>query len=180
MSGNHERHSLGISEYDNPYPDSEGFMKKMQLASMVGGGALVLAVAGAFWANTPAVAGPTITVYKSPTCGCCASWVKHLEDSGFDVSVRDTEALQAIKVEHGVGDHLASCHTALVDGYVVEGHVPADDIRSMLESRPDIVGLAVPGMIVGTPGMEVAGQPAQPYQVLAFDREGRATVYANR
>ena len=155
-------------------------MKKMQLASMVGGGALVLALAGAFWANTPAVAGPTITAYKSPTCGCCVSWAKHLEDSGFDVRVRDTEALQAIKVEHGVGDHLASCHTALVDGYVVEGHVPADDIRSMLESRPDIVGLAVPGMIVGTPGMEVAGQPAQPYQVLAFDREGRATIYANR
>ena len=155
-------------------------MKKMQLASMVGGGALVLAVAGAFWADTPAVAGPAITVYKSPTCGCCALWVKHLEESGFDVSVRDTEALQAIKAEHGVGDHLASCHTALVDGYVVEGHVPAVDIRSMLESRPDIVGLAVPGMIVGTPGMEVAGQPAQSYQVLAFDREGRATVYANR
>ena len=155
-------------------------MKKVRLASMVGGGALVLAVVGAFWANTPAVAGPAITVYKSPTCGCCALWVKHLEESGFDVSVTDTETLQAIKVEHGVGDHLASCHTALVDGYVVEGHVPADDIRSMLESRPDIVGLAVPGMIVGTPGMEVAGQPAQPYQVLAFDREGRATVYANR
>ena len=155
-------------------------MKKVRLASMVGGGALVLAVAGAFWADTPAVAGPAITVYKSPTCGCCALWVKHLEESGFDVSVTDTEALQAIKAEHGVGDHLASCHTALVDGYVVEGHVPADDIRSMLESRPDIVGLAVPGMIVGTPGMEVAGHPAQPYQVLAFDREGRATVYANR
>ena len=155
-------------------------MKKVRLASMVGGGALVLAVVGAFWANTPAVAGPAITVYKSPTCGCCALWVKHLEDSGFDVSVTDTEALQAIKAEHGVGNHLASCHTALVDGYVVEGHVPADDIRSMLESRPDIVGLAVPGMIVGTPGMEVADQPAQPYQVLAFDREGRATVYANR
>ena len=155
-------------------------MKKMQLASMVGGGALVLAVAGALWASPPAVAGPTITVYKSPTCGCCALWVKHLEESGFDVSVRDTQALQAIKAEHGVGNHLASCHTALVDGYVVEGHVPAADIRSMLESRPGIVGLAVPGMIVGTPGMEIAGQPAQAYQVLAFDREGRTTVYANR
>ena len=154
-------------------------MKKVQLASMVGGGALVLAVAGVLWASPPVVAGPTITVYKSPTCGCCALWVKHLEESGFDVSVRDTEALQAIKAEHGVGNHLASCHTALVDGYVVEGHVPAADIRSMLESRPDIVGLAVPGMIIGTPGMEVAGQPAQPYQVLAFDREGRTTVYAN-
>jgi hypothetical protein len=106
--------------------------------------------------------------------------VRHLEENGFDVSVRDTEALQAIKAEHGVGNHLASCHTALVDGYVVEGHVPSADIRSMLESRPDIVGLAVPGMIVGTPGMEIAGQPAQAYQVLAFDREGRTAVYANR
>ena len=155
-------------------------MKKTRLASMVGGGALVLALAGAFWANNPAVAGPTITVYKSLTCGCCAFWVQHPEERGFDVIVRDTEALQGIKAEHGVGDHLASCHTALVDGYVVEGHVPAADIRSMLESRPDIAGLAVPGMIVGTPGMEIAGQPAQPYQVLAFDRDGRTTVYANR
>ena len=155
---------------------------------MVGGGALVLAAAVALLgsasasppASTPAVAGPAITVYKSATCGCCALWVKHLEEAGFDVSVRETEALQAIKAEHGVGDHLASCHTALIDGYVVEGHVPADDIRSMLASRPDIAGLAVPGMIIGTPGMEIAGQPAQPYQVLAFDREGRTTVYANR
>jgi hypothetical protein len=163
-------------------------MKRMPLASMVGGGALVLAAAvallGSASANTPAstsaVAGPAITVYKSATCGCCALWVKHLEEAGFDVTVMETEALQAIKVEHGVGDHLASCHTALIDGYVVEGHVPADDITSMLASRPDIVGLAVPGMIIGTPGMEIAGQPAQPYQVLAFDREGRTTVYANR
>ena len=155
-------------------------MKKVQLASMVGGSALVLAVAGALWASPPAVAGPTITVYKSPTCGCCALWVRHLEENGFDVSVRDTEALQAIKAEHGVSNHLASCHTALVDGYVVEGHVPAADIRSMLESRPHIVGLAVPGMIVGTPGMEIAGQPTHAYQVLAFDREGRTEVYANR
>ncbi len=159
-------------------------MKRMPLASMVGGGALVLAAAvallGSASASPPAVAGPAITVYKSATCGCCALWVKHLEEAGFDVTVRETEALQAIKAEHGVGDHLASCHTALIDGYVVEGHVPADDIRSMLASRPDIAGLAVPGMIIGTPGMEIAGQPAQPYQVLAFDREGRTTVYANR
>ena len=159
-------------------------MKKVQFASMVGGGALVLAVAVALWgstpASTPAVAGPTITVYKSSTCGCCTAWVQHLEESGFDVSVMETEALQAIKAEHGVGAHLASCHTALIDGYVVEGHVPAADIRSLLENRPDILGLAVPGMPVGTPGMEVAGQPAQPYQVLAFDREGRTTVYASR
>ena len=159
-------------------------MKKMRLASMVGGGALVLVVAAAFGgstpAGTPAAAAPTITVYKSSTCGCCALWVRHLEESGFDVDVRETEALQAIKAEHGVGDHLASCHTALIDGYVVEGHVPADDIKSMLESRPNIVGLAVPGMIIGTPGMEVAGQPARPYQVLAFDREGRTTVYRTR
>jgi len=159
-------------------------MSKVRLASMVGGGTLILAVVAAAWAttpaSTPAVAAPTITVYKSATCGCCAFWVRHLQESGFVVNVIDTEALGAIKAEHGVGDHLASCHTGLIDGYVVEGHVPAADITSMLESRPDIVGLAVPGMIVGTPGMEIAGQPAQPYQVLAFDREGRTTVYANR
>ena len=154
-------------------------MKKMRLASLVGGGALVLAAAVALPGNTPTVA-PAITVYKSSTCGCCALWVKHLEESGFDVTVMETEALQAIKDEHGVGNHLASCHTALVDGYVVEGHVPAEDIKSMLESRPDFVGLAVPGMPLGTPGMEIPGQPAQPYQVFAFDRGGRVAVYATR
>ncbi len=163
-------------------------MKKVRLASMLGSGALVLAMAAAFGGSAPASApvgttanaAPTITVYKSSTCGCCALWVRHLQESGFDVDVRETEALQAIKAQHGVSDHLASCHTALIDGYVVEGHVPADDIKSMLENRPEIVGLAVPGMIIGTPGMEIAGQPAEPYQVLAFDREGRTTVYATR
>lgn len=84
----------------------------------------------------------------------------------------------AIKARHSVGDELAACHTAIVDGYVVEGHVPAEDIVRMLQERPDIVGLSVPGMPTGAPGMEVPGGDAERYEVLAFDREGNTTVYA--
>ena len=153
-------------------------MMSKQLAPVVGG--ILLAVVGLFGWSTTIDDGPMVTVYKSPTCGCCSAWVEHLEDSGFTVSITLIEALQAIKTEHGVGNHLASCHTALIDGYVIEGHVPANDIKSMLRDRPAIVGLAVPGMIVGTPGMEVPGQPAQPYQVLAFDEQGRTAVYSSR
>ena len=153
-------------------------MMSKKIASVVGGTFLV--VVALFWWIPTSDDGPTVTVYKSQTCGCCSAWVAHLEDNGFTVSIRLTEALQAIKTEHGVGNHLASCHTALIDGYVVEGHVPADDIKTMLRDRRTIVGLAVPGMIVGTPGMEVPGQPVQPYQVLAFDEQGRTAVYSSR
>jgi hypothetical protein len=153
-------------------------MKSKQLASMIGGS--VVAVIAIFWSSPTTAAVPTVTVFKSQACECCSAWVEHLEDSGFTVAVTETEALQAIKAEHGVGSHLASCHTALIDGYVVEGHAPADDIKSMLRDAPDIVGLAVPGMIIGTPGMEVPGQLARPYQVLAFDEQGETIVYSSR
>lgn len=119
---------------------------------------------------------PPVLVYKTATCGCCNGWVDHMRSAGFAVDARDTQELNAIKVDAGVTPALASCHTALVDGYVVEGHVPAEIVERLLAERPDIVGLSVPGMVEGSPGME--GPNPQPYQVVAFDRQGRTSVYA--
>jgi hypothetical protein len=119
----------------------------------------------------------TVVVYKSPTCGCCGSWVDHLRAEGFTVEVHDRDDLSEIKRASGVTDNLASCHTAQVGGYVVEGHVPAGDIRRLLRERPPIAGIAVPGMPVGSPGMEV-GDRRDRYDVVAFARDGRTSVFA--
>jgi hypothetical protein len=124
-------------------------------------------------------AAPRVTVYKSPTCGCCGKWVDHLRAHGFEVTVRDVADVDAYKHKYGVPRHLASCHTALVEGYVIEGHVPADLVHRLLAERPEVIGLAVPGMPIGSPGME-QGNREDPYEVVAFDRTGRVTVYARR
>jgi hypothetical protein len=119
----------------------------------------------------------TITVYKSPTCGCCGKWIEHLEADGFAVEAIDVENVGQIKKKNGVPAELASCHTALVDGYVIEGHVPAEDVKRLLEERPEIAGLAVPAMPIGSPGME--GPNPEPYEVIAFTEEGSAYTYAS-
>lgn len=116
---------------------------------------------------------PTIIVHKDPNCGCCTGWVQHLKDAGFAVSVRETAQLQAIRKRLGVPTDLAACHTAEVAEYVIEGHVPASAIRRLLEKRPTAVGLAVPGMPVGSPGME--GGTPQKYDVVVFGASGRQT-----
>lgn len=130
---------------------------------------------------TPAVAAPrglpAIDVHKSPTCGCCGAWVDHLRAAGFTVNVTEVDDPSAVRRRHGLPDRFGSCHTGVVAGYVVEGHVPAADIRRLLAQRPDALGLAVPGMPVGSPGMEV-GDRRDPYEVLLVDRQGRATVFA--
>lgn len=120
---------------------------------------------------------PTMTVYKSPTCGCCGDWVEHMREAGFTVEVEDVVDLTAVKARLGVPTGMASCHTAVIGDYLVEGHVPADDVRRFLAESPDAAGIAVPGMPVGSPGMEVPGQPAAAYDVMAFDRDGSARVY---
>ncbi|MBZ2169414.1 DUF411 domain-containing protein [Marinobacter sp. F4216] len=119
-----------------------------------------------------------IHVYKSPTCGCCADWVEHLEANGFDVEVTDTNDLNPIKVEAGLSRGLASCHTAFVGDYVIEGHVPASDIHRLLKEAPQARGLTVPGMPVGSPGMET-GDRKDPYQVLLFNEQGQTRVFAD-
>lgn len=119
---------------------------------------------------------PHLVVYKSPTCGCCAKWVEHVNAAGFTSETTNLPDVTPIKVKNGVTPALASCHTSLVGGYVIEGHVPAEDIQRLLRERPAIVGLAAPGMPAGSPGMDVPGSP--PYQVLSFDKQGRTKVFA--
>ena len=119
-----------------------------------------------------------VTVYKSPTCGCCKKWLRHMRHNGFKVTTHDVGDLRPIKAKYGVRPALASCHTALVNGYVVEGHVPADVIKRLLVEKPRVVGIAVPGMPAGSPGME--GPYKERYRVLAFDTGGRTEVYATR
>ncbi len=117
-----------------------------------------------------------VTVYKSPTCGCCKEWVKHLQANGFAVIAKDVPDVAPYKQANGVPPTLGSCHTARVNGYTIEGHVPAADIQRLLKERPKVRGLAVPGMPVGSPGME--GTHKERYDVLTFDRNGRTSVYA--
>ncbi len=119
-----------------------------------------------------------IKVYKSPTCGCCGDWVDHLEDNGFTVDVTDTQLMNQIKVDAGLTPQLASCHTAFIGDYVIEGHVPAADIRRLVAEQPVARGLAVPGMPIGSPGMEI-GDRKDPYQVLLFNESGQTRVFAD-
>jgi hypothetical protein len=126
-------------------------------------------------------ASPTMEVYKSPTCGCCSKWVEHVQAAGFTAKVTemDDASLDALKTKRGIPRTAQSCHTALVGGYVVEGHVPADVVRRLLKERPQIAGLAVPGMPVGSPGMEM-GDRHDPYDVIAFARDGKTSVFAKQ
>lgn len=144
--------------------------------------ALVLAAAtaagcGASERGGSAAAQELVTVYRSPSCGCCGLWVDHLREQGFAVEVHEVASLSPVRERLGVPAKLASCHTAQAGDYVIEGHVPADDIRRLLAQRPAGRGLAVPGMPVGSPGME-QGERRDPYQVLLFGAEGAPTVFA--
>jgi hypothetical protein len=121
---------------------------------------------------------PVVDVYKDPTCGCCSKWVDHLEAHGFTVRTTDTRDLTAFKASHGVPHQVQSCHTALMGGYVLEGHIPAADLLRLLKERPPIAGLALAGMPIGSPAMEVAGAMAQPYDVMAFRTDGSTRVFA--
>lgn len=137
-----------------------------------------LAALAACTAEADAAPGPKAVVYKSPTCGCCQKWVDHLSDNGFDVSVKDMPDVAPIKQRYGVPAALASCHTALIGGYAIEGHVPADLVHRLLREKPRAIGLAVPGMPMGSPGME--GFRKDDYDVLLIEPNGASRVYARR
>ena len=129
--------------------------------------------------SRPAAAKPvSIKVYKSPSCDCCKGWVQHLRDNGFKVETVDMEDLSAVKTKYGVKPAFEACHTAVVNGYVVEGHVPADVIMRLLREHPAVAGVAVAGMPSGSPGME--GGSKEHYDVLTFDRAGHTKIYAHR
>jgi len=143
-------------------------------SSFLGGAALVVAGRRLFATN----ASPVVTVYKDAGCECCAKWVKHVASNGFVVTVHDVQNMDEIKRTMNVPTALQSCHTAVVDRYVIEGHVPADLIRKLIAEKSPALGLAVPGMVTGSPGME--GGKAEPYKVIAFERSGKTRVYASR
>jgi hypothetical protein len=149
-------------------------MRRMTRREVLGAFSLVIA-------GVPVAAqrGAAVQVYKDPTCGCCALWVEHLRKAGFTATVTDVDDMAAIKAKHGVPGRVRSCHTALVGGYVLEGHVPAEDVQRLLRQRPGIVGVGVPGMPIGSPGMEVAGVKPQKYDVLAFNKAGETHVFAS-
>jgi hypothetical protein len=129
----------------------------------------------------PAFAAPSgleVQVFKSPTCGCCGSWVEHLRAAGFTVKVTEVDDTSAARRRLGLPDRYGSCHTATVGGYVLEGHVPAAEVKRLLASKPKAIGLAVPGMPPSAPGMDVPGRK-DPYQVLLVDASGQSTVFAS-
>ena len=117
-----------------------------------------------------------MSVYRSPSCGCCGVWIEHMKKHGFAITDIKTDELEAIKEQYNVPSNLASCHTAMIDGYLMEGHIPADEIKRFLKQKPNLKGLSVPGMPLGTPGME-AGERKQPFDVLAFNDSGKVEVF---
>lgn len=118
-----------------------------------------------------------LTVFRSPTCGCCSLWIDHMKEAGFTVRDEVTEDMTAIKQEYGLPQNLASCHTTLANGYVIEGHIPAADVQRLLTEKPDIAGIAVPGMPIGSPGME-SGNYVEPYTVFSFTDSGQTAAFA--
>jgi len=147
-------------------------MKRFTFAAGALGSLLLVPVVRAQMSTTPAV-----TVVRDPGCGCCLGWVAHMQKAGFKTTV--TESAQRIQQTPGVPASARSCHTATIDGYLVEGHVPVEDVKKMLRERPNIAGIAAPGMPVGSPGMEMPGGRADKYDVIAFDKAGKTSVFAS-
>ena len=142
---------------------------------------VLFAAAAVLFAPAVARAAPAreITVYKTPWCGCCGGWVKRLQAAGFVTEVVEVEDLAPVREKHGVPFELSSCHTGVAGGYVFEGHVPIADVERVLKEKPDALGLAVPGMPIGSPGMEVPGTKAQSFDVIAFTKEGTTRIFAS-
>lgn len=142
---------------------------------------VLLASAAALAAAVPsctAASAAKVKVYKDPSCGCCGAWVDHLKSAGFETEVDGSQDMAAIKTKYGVPDDLTSCHTGVIDGYAIEGHVPADDIKRLLKERPKAAGIAVAGMPVNSPGMEVPGEANERYTVWLFQKDGKRTAFA--
>lgn len=142
-----------------------------------GGIALALLGLGAYLQFGAGPDLPTVTVYNSPTCNCCSKWADHMRAQGFPVEVKSEFNLRPLKRKLGVPGALASCHTAVVNDYVLEGHVPAEDVKTLLQNAPTVRGLSVPGMPVGSPGME-RGTRVDPYEVVAFTAAGDTSIVA--
>ena len=148
---------------------------KYRIQSLMLGAALTLTSVIGF-ATEPF--STVVVVYKSATCSCCSGWVKHMRDNGFNMMTQNVQDVSQYKERANLPEDIRSCHTAFVDGYAIEGHVPASDIKRMLTQKPDIRGLAVPGMPIGSPGMEY-GDRKDRYQVISYTKDGVKTVYSS-
>lgn len=160
------------------HDDTRPRMRRREFLRIGAGTAALALVPGSMAAQARATDLPLMTIYKSETCLCCEKWVDHVKAAGFKTSVHNRDPMEPLKDELAIPRHVRSCHTALVGGYLIEGHVPAADIKRMLKEQPKLMGLAVPGMPVGTPGMDQPGIPAEPYHVVAFQKAGTTSVYA--
>ena len=182
MSSRHKRPSRASHAASAAIGTAGRPMSRRAWLGVAAGGAVVTLLGERWWrtANPAVLAADAtpITVYASPTCNCCHKWVKHLERNSFLVTVENLADVTTVKRRIGVPEGLWSCHTAMVAGYAVEGHVPADVILKLLRERPAFAGIAAPGMPAGAPGMEGAGKDA--YDILAFDKDGQTQVYASR
>ena len=148
------------------------FMKRLKMMLSA-----TLLTASMTTATESAATEKEMTVYRSPTCGCCGKWIEHAKQNHFVIKDIVSDDMQAIKQKLGVPEKLASCHTVIVDGYVIEGHVPAADIEKLLQTKPEVVGIAAPGMPMGSPGMEMGGRQDD-YDVISFDKAGNAQVFS--
>ncbi|MGH7580225.1 MAG: DUF411 domain-containing protein [Gemmatimonadales bacterium] len=156
-------------------------MSRRSFVGHAAGAGLALAGGRSLWAAVAEPAAePAMTIYMSPTCGCCAKWVDHVKAAGFKTEVHQDQDMDVVKDSLGVPRDMRSCHTAQVDKYLIEGHVPAEDIRSLLARKPKAAGLAAPGMPASSPGMAVPGEPREPFDVLLFQRDGTSEVFATR
>lgn len=140
--------------------------------------ALIAAIGDGWRPFRPAPTGPVVVVYRDPQCRCCMRWIESLRDQDFEVEEHVTPDLAPVRQRAGVPESLKSCHTVLVDSYVIEGHVPAEDIRRLLREKPAVLGLAVPGMPGASPGMESYSEDRSPYEVILFGAEGARGVFA--
>ena len=145
---------------------------------IIGAAITLLTVPTAIRAVFAAQTLPSVQAYRNPGCGCCEKWKEHMKADGFEITMQDDPNLAARKSQLGVADQLSGCHTALIGDYVIEGHVPPEDIVRFLTEKPDVMGLAVPGMPIGSPGMEI-GESKEPYDVLAFKKDGSWSLYAS-
>lgn len=169
--------SKKASSENHMQPEGQGSKRsKLFMPLVLAGAGAAIAVSLYTFIPDQSAEAAQITVYKSPSCGCCGKWVDHLKDNGFDVTVNNRNDMSSVKREFGVQPRQQSCHTAKVDGYFIEGHVPAEDIQRLLQDKPAIRGLAVPGMPMGSPGME--GPRKDRYSVFAIDNQGQAAVFS--
>lgn len=168
------KHKANRSNTQNKKTQSENLSKGHWLL----GALIAVTTAVAAFSMVPDSEAADMVVYKDPNCGCCGKWVEHMEKAGYDVTVRNRRDVNPIKAEQGVPLGMRSCHTAVVDGYFIEGHVPAEDVANLLAQKPDVKGLAVPGMPLGSPGMEVPGREPMKYTVYAVGRDGKQSVFA--